>query len=164
MYYIHVLARVYMHVLVHNRKICVQEGQQSLRQLRSQSVKVIIFVILQQLVFRRKQYEMGTIWRKGKRIEHYCLLKILLGSTLWHLETLIVIYIVDKKREQKNMQRPSGQVNLWISNTTAAFDLHRYQRFPQYLLNLTFHESWNDWLRFAVACSLIQEVSCVSSC
>ena len=25
MYYIHVLARVYMHVLVHNRKICVQE-------------------------------------------------------------------------------------------------------------------------------------------
>ena len=61
MYYIHVLARMYMHVLVHNRKICVQEGQQSLRQLRSQSVKVIIFVILQQLVFRRKQYEMGTI-------------------------------------------------------------------------------------------------------
>ena len=26
MYYIHVLASVYMHVLVHNRKICVQDS------------------------------------------------------------------------------------------------------------------------------------------
>ena len=26
MYYIHVLARVYMHVLVHNRKTCVQDS------------------------------------------------------------------------------------------------------------------------------------------
>ena len=26
MYYIHMLARVYMHVLVHNRKTCVQDS------------------------------------------------------------------------------------------------------------------------------------------